>query len=846
MRQLRDYEKKLRTKRSQPNIHRVGDPLVQGQPMPDLVYGSEVSEDNPDRLPETSEIKARPKPRIPKFKPTEIRLCCAEVSTVQTLLHEVPKDPKDLPPLPPSKKFKRSRRVHPAPSSTRPASPTLSNSAQATLSVTEFSVVAEVRCDTPLIDHGVIPLPSSSASTTWSPSSSFKKRLPFTKITEPAKIAVSFFILPLCSSIPCLNIDIQSVTNRGLLSVFAADADRQLAQVAQEVLLECAVGGIAKTITSFETERVTPFTVTLEANITVVTATATVFECPGVYQYQKMDELSALPPKQQQQTSAQPRSYPARLTRNSATRMSLKIPGLNIRPAPEKHNKRPQLIDPDYFSVASCLLPAVLFEKTTANIGRFRQQEPTSCATVILYSPNFMSAIASQALVLETTPAYIKSINLIALSTVPSRKLLMTSHLVASTNTPRILWSERDMPIFVLPSREYPYYARVPRKESEAVEKAKFAATVESTWFFPLKARPSTKAVRLAKSEGSVIAAIPEMPALQWAAERSEFDIDTQWREARPLNNEVEDKQQAKKVSIYVERNACEIEEQFKATSAAILAKYVAPEAYNSWSVMRMCIYPMYTIASSNKETILTMNNTYYEPRPYSTRANIVKSDGRIIEAFVAERSEVNVCRDSIELVDIPDVVGDISDIKSKLVNQNDPAKLAIWLEVFKRSVLRARPVYPFVVLSETLPTATASEVEQFYENVSEFKANENPFKISTFDEKIPMAIGRLVLVYAVVVTQSIDSQDVDPFVQETTDIYIDKKAMMSNIQKASEVRDYIRDCVESRWNQPLESVLNFDEGTSDVLKNYLVTFFKFSNYFGNYLIPEIGYSLFH
>ena len=85
MRQLRDYEKKLRAKHSQPNIHRVGDPLIRGQPMPDLVYGSEESEDNPDGENETSEIKPRPKPRIPKFKPTEVRLCCAGVNFINIL-----------------------------------------------------------------------------------------------------------------------------------------------------------------------------------------------------------------------------------------------------------------------------------------------------------------------------------------------------------------------------------------------------------------------------------------------------------------------------------------------------------------------------------------------------------------------------------------------------------------------------------------------------------------------------------------------------------------------------------------------------------------------------------------
>jgi len=346
--------------------------------------------------------------------------------------------------------------------------------------------------------------------------------------------------------------------------------------------------------------------------------------------------------------------------------MSLKIPGLNIRPAPEKHQKRPQFIDPDFFSVATCLPPAVLFEKAVANIGRFRPNEPSYGATVVLYAPGFVSAISSQALVLETNPAYNRSVNLVTLSTVPSRKLLMTSHNVALSIHPTTLWNEKEMPIFVLPTREYPYYARVPRnKESESVtEKAKFSSAVESTWFFPLKARPSTKSVRLAQSGVSAMKPVPELPALQWAAERSEFDIETQWREARPLLDERSEWQHAKRVSTFVERMAHITNDVFRAMSTNTLVKYVTPEAYNSWSVMRMCVYPLFGIATVDNATVLVMNNTYYEPRPFSTRANVIKMAGAIVEGLVAEQSIVSVCCDSVELVDIPDVIGDISDIR--------------------------------------------------------------------------------------------------------------------------------------------------------------------------------------
>jgi len=658
MRQLRDYEKKLRTKRSHPNIHRVGDPLVPGQPMPDLVYGAEEAEDNPDGQPHTIEIKPRPKPRIPKFKPTEIRLCCAEVFIVETAIHEAP-DPADMPPLPPTKKFRRSRKIVASAVTTAPSSAAM---AHATMSFSEVSNVAEVRSDTPLIDV--------AASSTWSPSSSFKKRLPFTKISEPAKIAVSFFVLPLCcsSSSPCLSSDGCQSFNSGL-SVFAAEPHRELVQVLEEIALECAVSGLAKTmIADTVKEHVVVTRVTLEANITVVTQTIQIFESPGVYQYQKMDALSVMPAITT--PPSLPRPTPQRIQRNAATRMSIKVPGLNIRPAPEKHKKRPQLIDPEYFSVATCQLPAVLFEKATSNIGRFRPLENSAGASVILYAPEFLSSISKDVIIFECPYIFVKTVNLVSLSAVPSRKLVMTSNSIASSSNHALLWNEREMPIFVLPSREYPYYARIPRLATEAVEKAKFAVSVESTWFFPLKAKTSTNAVLLAKSGTPAGREIRDLPALQWAAERSEFDINTQWRETRPLQDDVNGLQRAKRISTLIERYACQVEDNFMAFSTDNLLKYVAPEAYNSWSVMRMCAHPLYGAAVIDTPTILIMNNTYYEPRPFSARPNIVKTAGSGFEGVVAVRSEVGVNLDSVELVDIPDVIGDISDIKSKLVNQ--------------------------------------------------------------------------------------------------------------------------------------------------------------------------------
>jgi hypothetical protein len=75
---------------------------------------------------------------------------------------------------------------------------------------------------------------------------------------------------------------------------------------------------------------------------------------------------------------------------------------------------------------------------------------------------------------------------------------------------------------------------------------------------------------------------------------------------------------------------------------------------------MRMCAYPLYGVTVTDAPTVLVMNNTYCEPRPFTVRAKTFKTPSGSFEGSVATKYEVRVCLDSVELVDIPNVVGDI------------------------------------------------------------------------------------------------------------------------------------------------------------------------------------------
>jgi len=67
--------------------------------------------------------------------------------------------------------------------------------------------------------------------------------------------------------------------------------------------------------------------------------------------------------------------------------------------------------------------------------------------------------------------------------------------------------------------------------------------------------------------------------------------------------------------SHFAERNIPSIHEVIPNIEVAFFSKPKLPEAYNSWSVMRMCVHPMYGAATSSKQVALVMNNIYCEPR---------------------------------------------------------------------------------------------------------------------------------------------------------------------------------------------------------------------------------------
>ena len=117
-----------------------------------------------------------------------------------------------------------------------------------------------------------------------------------------------------------------------------------------------------------------------------------------------------------------------------------------------------------------------------------------------------------------------------------------------------------------------------------------------------------------------------------------------------------------------------------------------------------------------------------------------------------------------------------------------------------------------------------------FYETVSDFKPEEKtnrPPKLTASSfERLNVAVAKPVLNYPVIVTQCDDGSSLDLFSQVATEMNFKTTIILPPLQKASEVRNYIRDYTDLRWNQPLESTVNISEENSGLLtESALVAF---------------------
>ena len=333
---------------------------------------------------------------------------------------------------------------------------------------------------------------------------SLKKR-PFSKISEPTKVAVSFQTIPwaLCRTFEGRKANFNAEVPR--YTVFA-DLHLPLAEKSQEISFECHPPLVKATqpLEIYEKAKV---------KVTCPRSMPTQFkpvicDCPGLYAAQpKVDYFR--------------QNIPSRFAKSRAT---IKMPGLQIKAIPDEYKKRPvPNLDLNFLYVAQRIMPNPVFQKAetwakpSGNPGLARAQ-------TTLWAPKLMVATSSVELIHEKVERDgIQAFKSAYLLTVPLRKVVLATFVTVQETIP--MGSNEPLPPEkIMPAKEYPYYSPV-RKSSMILSlvKATKLPTVEANVYV-------TKVNEFKRKTYYE-------PELHWAAMRCEYDPSLVEQYTRPLED---------------------------------------------------------------------------------------------------------------------------------------------------------------------------------------------------------------------------------------------------------------------------------------------------------------------
>ena len=770
--QLRKYEDKLKFRRS--GIKRKFE-------QDDFSYGSiqEIVAFEVVNFEDLTVIKPRPKPRIMKpklvtpdqecmplsiaqsYSITEVSFCLMEQAAqdiVEAAAIEKPKSkmPKGMTGKVNYSNLRRTGTRPKRPMSTplRPRTPIMPMASTGSQdSKDDGQIISNWGYHDPMsVAESIEPLPMESTQPQASSISiQAQKKRPFSKISEPARVAVSFQSFPWALCAPFSH-KASFHAEVPFYTVFA-DLHLPLATKSEEVTLECPQKVLVTKqqqhhslppIHQSKEERLMGRARCLVSSLRCSPATIhspVILDCPGIFQAQKVDAnftLSSavvLPNQNQHVPSrfAANKTPGAGLSRTSTTRASIKLSsGIKFSPVPVGHKKRPvPNLDLDGVRQVSCnYIPPLILEKLQTNIKTFKPPSVTAKSKV--YCPElgvaskFSSTVFDKA-IKDTSLSF----KLPWLLTVPKRSVLLATH--ALTSSQEFLYNQAQALETVMPHKEYPYYYPVRRQGSAFLDRAVSAPKVEVSWLSNAKGKDSQLVVKVKEisPQDQAKKRVFE-PQINWAATRCEFDPCT----VGMVTRSIEDLPPACKAKASYQKSikdskyrssACQI---FDCTSTPLqdvvpLPKAKSPEKYNTLMISRFVHWPLYQVLSLSLQESCQMLNFYCEPTPFKAWAKVTshtatneekchQQPAALVGLQVASCQIATYNDNLTELVDIPDVVGDVSQIQPLIAQQKDPAKMLIWMEVFKRSIIKARPLKPFVKLGEMLPVADSVTTQVF------------------------------------------------------------------------------------------------------------------------------------
>eukprot|EP00095_Tigriopus_kingsejongensis_P005314 snap_masked-scaffold337_size202799-processed-gene-1.16 protein:Tk05314 transcript:snap_masked-scaffold337_size202799-processed-gene-1.16-mRNA-1 annotation:"dual specificity protein phosphatase 14" len=717
LRQLRDYERKLRCLQAgipyePPSYYRKHSPL------PPLTYAVQDWSDDPvkDYDVQTKVIKPKPKPRQPKVDYTQRLEACAE--SYETVAVQICQERTSYP----------RGILSPGPH----AGPQVPAGANAEHGMTEpMGTVAIHRTCTPL--ESLDPREVSSLA--------HHRRAPFTRLSEPGKIAVSSIQVALMSvangttiAIPttigsagCSETSIESSNPMHAFSVFTELL--VFLAYAQEIPLECIGLDVSQSVISASPSHAHSIAELIyldaphQAHMSVVLSMGW---APQVIELEvlqstcrlnptEVDKLLTIPAFPGPWRGASRASLKARAPRRASVKKTVLIrtPMLRLSRAKLSESREDGLRD---------LCPTIVVPWVGDSLGTDWEHHyrPQLCQAAVecLFSPRF-HALFEQPQALETLlhlpPA--GSTGSHQVHDYAGACLLAQTELLCEE---RHVWDDIDWMTAgdMMPSREYPFYKRVTPGDAERMlAKALEEPTTELSWCFPLTKRRASSTVCYLVQKNTNPAPSQSLqgakvPQVQWANEQYHVDVSFNHHETFPLA-QVHSARASPIQDVSLEdafRLAPEIGHWAQPPLHALaLVPRLQFQHYTTFFITNMCIHPLVQVVDQDAHITLEMNNLYCEPTPFCQ----VASWGyfRSLAHQIASVSEADIRLELQELVCIPDVIGDIRLLKRMILTQGDPNKIDIWLEVFERSVINARPIFALVSIGQAMCRPTVREV---------------------------------------------------------------------------------------------------------------------------------------
>ena len=484
------------------------------------------------------------------------------------------------------------------------------------------------------------------------------------------------------------------------------------------------------------------------------------------------------------------------------------------------------------------------------------------------------------------------------LLTVPKRTIILSSgYLMTLHNIPGENYtSNEDGAFHIIPTKEYPYYSphhisfSSTSAASNKLQRITIEPAVDSSWFFNSKIQPKiskildrqnnnktgeeskalTSATTKAPEQGisttsvSIKQRILKEPEVRWAAERCEYQTDFVNAKALPdLNPQCRAKINLVTKEMVSSRgenttnekyrgplrfdnySTCDYNEYQLVSLGELEKSPQRPESYYSLYIMQMCAYPLYQCATSASIDKYENTNLFCEPTPFKDRAKVITVGSKPKEKCTIDRSNfsVAVCSkmdiyDNLEeLLDIPiDVIGSVAEMKKFCQNNKNvnEATMEIWFDVLKTRIIRSRPIYPSISVSELHGVATKFEqssliCEQITVQDQPTTSMPSSTALGGLSTKYPsLMMPSVIRARAMPLTvqrqplnESSNSQDlcfpieiIECFCVDVVHVTtgpLRNTNVSVRKEKCSESRTYIRDYTVSYWSEPIEELMVID-----------------------------------